>query len=131
VGEELDLKRKMHICRRGVKNKRVGFPYLYLSKSQFLIFLLFRVLDITRLVRLDEVKELCMLILLSFHELMYFMPVLVPEFSRVNLRIENNLLKKKAYIIWYLCTSSVQWIYINKLTYKLTELIRISKYLEL
>jgi hypothetical protein len=72
VEEELDLKKKTLICRRGVKNKLARFPYLYLSKSDMLIFLLFRVLDITWLVRLDKVKELYMLILLSFYELMYF-----------------------------------------------------------
>jgi len=61
------------------------------------------------------------------------MPALVSEFSKVNLKIKNPLLakKKESQIIWYLCTSSVQWTYINNFMYKLIELIRISKYLEL
>ena len=78
-----------------MKNKLASFPYLYLSKSEILIFLLFPVLDITRLARLDKIKELYMLILLSFYELMYFMSALVSEFSKVNLKIKNTLLAKK------------------------------------
>lgn len=77
-----------------MKNKLVRFHYLYLNKSKILIFLFVRVLHIKMLVRLDERKELCILIL-SFFELMYFMPALVSEFSKVNLRIKNHPLAKK------------------------------------
>lgn len=70
--EELDLKNIL-FCRRGVRNKLVRFSCLYLSKPQILIFLLLRVLDITRLVRMVKRKELNKLILLSLYELKYFM----------------------------------------------------------
>lgn len=74
-----------------------------------------------------------MLILLSFYELMYFMSALVSEFSKVNLKIKNTLLAKKkkrklfGIYIHHLCNGHN----INKLKYKLFELIRITKYLEL